>query len=128
MTSLALSTDTARRVGQLLRLLASDKDGEVIGAARAIQRVLGAAGADLHVLGDVVERGLAPVPPPPSSPPAPPRPTQSTVILARRCAGQSWRLTPKERGFIDSMETWHGAPTEKQRAWLFAIARRLGVA
>jgi len=37
----ALDTPTARRVGQLIRLMASDKDGEVIAAVHAIKRTLG---------------------------------------------------------------------------------------
>jgi hypothetical protein len=42
----------ADRLGKLLRLLSSDRDGEVIGAARAIVRTLGSAGLDIHALAE----------------------------------------------------------------------------
>ncbi len=38
------------KLRKLLPLLASDKDGEVLGAARAIHRTLQSAGSDLHDL------------------------------------------------------------------------------
>ena len=44
------------RLGKLIRLLASDKGGEVVAAAGAINRALQAAGLDIHRLADVVER------------------------------------------------------------------------
>jgi hypothetical protein len=42
----------ADRLGKLLRLLSSDRDGEVISAARAIVRTLGGAGLDIHALAE----------------------------------------------------------------------------
>ena len=56
------------RLAKLIRLLASDKSGEVVAAAGAINRALAAAGLDIHRLADVVERSpLVPgqMPPPP---------------------------------------------------------------
>jgi hypothetical protein len=52
------------KVGKLLRLLASDKAGEVIAAASALQRTLAAAGLDWHDLAGAAERGLQPAAPP----------------------------------------------------------------
>lgn len=46
----------AQRVAKLVPLLASDKDGEVVAAARAIARTLGTAGTDLHDLADTLNR------------------------------------------------------------------------
>nr|USU31054.1 hypothetical protein NG677_17135 [Methylobacterium sp. OTU13CASTA1] len=46
----------AQRVAKLVPLLASDKDGEVIAAARAIARTLTTAGTDLHDLADTLNR------------------------------------------------------------------------
>ena len=40
------------KLGKLLRLLGSDRDGEVVATARSIVRVLEGAGLDLHVLAD----------------------------------------------------------------------------
>ncbi len=50
----------ASKVGKLLRLLGSDKPGEVAAAAAALSRTLQAAGLDLHDLAVVAERGLQP--------------------------------------------------------------------
>ena len=44
------------RLGKLIRLLSSDRPGEVVAAAGAINRALQAAGLDIHRLADVVER------------------------------------------------------------------------
>ena len=43
-----------RKLQSLIRLLASNRDGEVIGAARAIQRILEVAGADFNALANRV--------------------------------------------------------------------------
>src|SRR5262249_46049224 len=40
----------ADKIGKLIRLLASDRDREVLGAARAIVRTLANPGLDLHTL------------------------------------------------------------------------------
>jgi hypothetical protein len=46
---------TAPIIAKLLRLLASDKPGEVVAAAHALRRVLHSGGLDLHDLANVVE-------------------------------------------------------------------------
>ncbi len=46
------------KVGKLLRLLSSDKDGEVVAATSALKRTLEAAGLDLHDLAGAAERAL----------------------------------------------------------------------
>ncbi len=57
----ALPAAVLPRLGQLVRLLGSDYDGEVVGAARAIGRTLSGVGASLHDLADVVEHPPAPL-------------------------------------------------------------------
>jgi hypothetical protein len=42
----------ADKIGKLIRLLASDRDREVLGAARAIVRTLANSGLDLHALAE----------------------------------------------------------------------------
>jgi len=44
----------ADRVRQLIRLLSSDADGEVLGAARALNRTLKNAKLDIHALADSI--------------------------------------------------------------------------
>jgi hypothetical protein len=51
------------KVGKLVRLLASDKDGEVLAAVAALKRTLGAGGADLNDVADAIVAGLKPRPP-----------------------------------------------------------------
>jgi hypothetical protein len=45
----------APKLANFLRLLASDKDGEVVAAARAMVRTLQGIGADIHDIADRVE-------------------------------------------------------------------------
>ena len=42
------------RLGKFIRLLTSDRDGEVVAAARAIVRTLEGAGADIHDLAESI--------------------------------------------------------------------------
>jgi hypothetical protein len=53
MTALAPIAD---RLGKFIRLLSSDKDGEVVAAARAIMRTLQAEKLDIHVLAGAIEK------------------------------------------------------------------------
>ena len=50
------------RIAKLVRLLGSDKAGEVVAAVGALKRTLAAGGLDLHDLADAVEVGLRPAP------------------------------------------------------------------
>jgi hypothetical protein len=63
------------RIADLVRRLASEHDGEVVATARALQRALKSAGADLNDLATHLERSSSksyrqpPPPPPPREPP-----------------------------------------------------------
>lgn len=111
----------APRVGQLIRLLASDRDGEVVAAARALKRTLTSVGQDFHALANSLER---------SSPPAAsvhyeyaaPRADASARWLAER---HMHRLTAKEQSFVRDMVIWSGQPTDRQRQWLRSIVERV---
>ena len=46
----------AARVATFIRLLSSDKEGEIVAAAHAIKRTLKAAGSDIHALAERVEK------------------------------------------------------------------------
>jgi len=50
------SVSVRSKLASLVRLLASDRDGEVVAAARAAVRTLKAAGADIHALAGLVEQ------------------------------------------------------------------------
>jgi hypothetical protein len=45
------------KIGKLIRMLSSDKDGEVMGAVHALRRTLSSAGTDLHALADAIGGG-----------------------------------------------------------------------
>jgi hypothetical protein len=47
---MTIPSDVAERIEKLIPLLGSDNDGEALGAARAIERTLRAAGLDFHAL------------------------------------------------------------------------------
>jgi hypothetical protein len=52
------------KIAKLVRLLGSDKDGEILAAVAALQRTLDIADLDLHDLADVIAVGLQPRKPP----------------------------------------------------------------
>jgi hypothetical protein len=112
------------KLAKLVRLLSSDKDGEVLAAASAIKRTLAAEGSDIHALADALCR--------PQQrqesrrPPSPPR-EDDWHGMACECQARSYRLSEREQGFIDDMVDWTAfrEPTEKQQAWLLSIYRRV---
>jgi hypothetical protein len=60
---MTLPAPVANRIGKLIRMLGSDKDGEVLGAACAIKRTLESAGSDLHDLAAKLAGSNRPRPP-----------------------------------------------------------------
>jgi hypothetical protein len=147
----ALAPPIADRLNKLVRLLSSDQDGEVIGAARSIIRTLKGAGLDIHTLADtltlpygkrfseeeaaeIYRRGVQDG-----------RRAaegaegnggfreveQSWHTIALECAAHPAKLkSDKEREFVADMTRRlvnGGKPTEKQADWLrkiYARARR----
>jgi hypothetical protein len=127
------------QVAKLIPRLASDQDGEVVAAARALDRTLKGAGLDLHALAAVVEK--------------PPEVREVVVYRERSAEPQPWpswrysrqettwseiarwcrdndrgRLSPKERGFVNDMAArlvMNGQPTERQAEWLRGIHAKL---
>ena len=114
-------TTVAPMVGKLLRLLGSDKDGEIVASVHALRRVLAAAGLTLHDLAGAIE--------------LPPEPVegshqQSDVadawrIMARTCAQHAYALSDRERTFVLTMTRWCGRPSRKQLDWLVSISERV---
>jgi len=135
----------ADKLGKLLKMLSSPRDGEVIAAARAILRTLEGAGADIHELAHRVESGKLS------------EADMQRIYDAAYADGQrdaekdkpaefhdiepNWhemaincrdqddgRLTPRERDFVNDMLRWtvHRKPSEKQGKWLHLLYVRLG--
>jgi hypothetical protein len=145
-------TPIAMKIAKCIRLLSSDKAGEVLAAANALNRTLTNAGADIHVLADRIEKpngggGLTKVEmrklydagyndgvraaENKQYDAAGFRNVDDTPAwheIARFCQGHSDRLQEKERTFINDMSArtvWR-EPTEKQAKWLKSIFYRLG--
>ncbi len=117
----ALLTDP--KIAKLVRLLGSDKPGEVVAAAAAIGRTLKSNGRDWHDLSHACEHISVRA----ASRVVRPAPT-AFGDLARFCRDNDrGRLGPAERQFVLDMvrRGFNWSPTAKQRAWLDAIAVRL---
>jgi hypothetical protein len=129
----AINTDTRSSIGKLLRLLGSDRDGEVLGAVRALRRVLTSNKLDLHDLAHIVEA------PPVASPNGNGHAgsgfrnwhddTVETEVpwrdMVAACMQRLDRFTDKERKFIRSIEDWRGEPSARQLGWLAALFERV---
>jgi hypothetical protein len=137
----------ADKLGKLLRLLASGHEGEVVAAARSIDRTLKRAGLDIHALAECVradrkfteadaveiyQRGVA------DGHRAAERQhpafrhldnDPSWHAIACDCAAKSDRLhDQKEKDFVADMVRWTvrgGEPTERQAKWLRSIYTRV---
>ena len=136
-----IDVGTEEKLEKLVRLLSSDKEGEVVAAAHAIKRTLANAGSDIHELADRIRGGklsenrrCAK-----STTPAT-RPGRTRARRRRASAipppvrpGSRWRntapsTTTAEREFIDDMTRWcmRREPTEKQGKWLHLLYVRIG--
>jgi hypothetical protein len=113
--------DIAPRIAKLLRLLASDKPGEVAVSAQALRRVLGSANLDLHDLANVVEFAARREAPQVASATADDDDAREMIRCCREC---SELLSAKELAFVRSMAKWRGEPTKRQMAWLSSLYER----
>jgi len=116
-------------LAKLIRLLASEIDGEVLAAVRALGRALKESGCDFHDLASIVE---APSTAPSARAEADLRnhfggddgetelPWQRMVDACTDQLGRS-----RERQFLQTMQRWHGTPTPKQLGWLVALFERV---
>jgi hypothetical protein len=142
-------TPLEQKLGTFIRMLASERDGEVVAAARAIVRTLKAAGADIHVLAERVETAngskltdaemrklydagydagvrAAEDKYPGDLHNVDGLPGWNEIALF--CQRHSGRLRGNERNFINDMAAqtvWH-EPTERQAKWLRSIFFKLG--
>jgi hypothetical protein len=141
----------ADRLGKMIRMLSSDRDGDVISAARAINRALRNEGLDIHTLAEGIEKpndgtlneaemkklydagydaGLRAAEDRHhgSADFANIDGTPSWHEIALFCQRHDDRLRDKEREFVADMASrtvWR-EPTEKQAKWLRSIFYRLG--
>ena len=108
------------KLGKLIRMLSSDKDGEVLAAASAIKRTLAAEGSDIHALADALCR---------LQPQHRPRHEDDNDWhgIACECQERGGRLNQREQNFVADMVAWTAfrEPTQKQQAWLLSIHGRI---
>jgi hypothetical protein len=145
MTALA---PISEKIGKLIRMLGSDRDGEVLAAVQAIRRTLHGAGHNFHVLAEAVEKANG------SLSEGEMRKLYEAGFedgrraaensqpvafcsvddasdwheMALWCQQHSGRLGPNEVEFVNDMASrtvWRN-PTEKQGKWLRSIYYRLG--
>jgi hypothetical protein len=102
-------------IAKLIRLLASPVDGEVVGAARPLDRVLTCAGG-FH-LADVVEANW--------KPPAKPKPEWWQLLAGNLLEHPEILLGSRERDFLRNVQRSPVQPTNKQVKWMNNIAARL---
>lgn len=138
----------AKKIGKLIRLLSSDRDGEVIGAVCAIKRALQAEKLDIHAIADTIEapangkkfseadakeiylRGVedgkrAAQQEHPLNFRSVDEPSWHEIACTCRDR-QAWRDEREKQFVLDMLRrTVHGGePTEKQAAWLRKIYAR----
>jgi hypothetical protein len=136
-----LDIPVAERLAKLIRLLGSDREGEVLAAAAALKRVLKENGSDLHDFADrlTAERETKPLDKAFADgfragyhAAEEDAPTGNVVAewhdIAKYCAAQIDRLQPHERDFVEQMVGWTRRgrePSEKQGRWLDGLYSRL---
>jgi hypothetical protein len=120
------------RLKKLVAMLSSDKDAEVVSAARAIVRTLSQNGSDIHELvrrvGNEVDASRS----------AGERRRERTEeaqderpnwhAMARECQQHAEHLDERERDFVDDMVRWtlRREPSPKQAKWLHSIWCQVG--
>lgn len=104
----------APRLARLLRLLASDQDGEVIAAACAIGRTLKSVALDFHDLARAVE-GHEVVEPAPSDD------GEWAEKIGWLVRERKRFLRSKDIEFLNDMLGWSDEPTVRQAEWVDRI-------
>src|SRR5215813_5365498 len=137
------------KIAAVVRLLASDRDGEVIAAVNALKRTLASAGTDINGLAHGIENlDKSTVVPDEIKKKiwdaavehtenrlhgadefrsTDGKPTWQSVALF--CQRNKQRLRPQTHEFVDKMASqtvWDQEPTEKQHKYLFALFLQLG--
>jgi hypothetical protein len=116
----------APRLKKLLLMLSSDRDGEVVNAARLIGSTLRDAGHDWHDLAGALTESPPSKARPRRPPPRDPDPPDGDWRAMREfCLNHMHLVRSREYEFLADLDRWHGELTEKQAAWLHAIYARV---
>jgi hypothetical protein len=136
--SARLPSELKAKIAALLRLQASDNDGEALNASRAITRLLQRYGADWHDVVDVLlAEPLAAAGPAPDattwkrSSGAVDLPREQLIELLDLVEARSPFLPIKSAGFVSSLRSRAWRPnvhlSEKQWSWLQNLLEATGV-
>ena len=114
--------DVTPRMQTFIRLLASDNDGEVVNAARALHRALQAQGADFHALVDRLPTRARAQPRQERAYREPPRQERRQAKASHAdklewLLKQPYAFRQNEREFLENIRKWDGELTEKQAKW-----------
>ena len=109
------------KVTTFLLLLGSDREGEVVNAARALTRLLASVGLDLHDLALVI---AAPLPARRGPEPDPGNDLSLREIVTWILDHDDGSLNDRERVFVGALIE-RRRPTEPQEAWLRALVLKL---
>lgn len=109
-------TTVAKTCAKLIRLLGSDREGEVLASVHALRRVLAGAGLSLHDLANAIEVPVRSYDQ---------RHDEDWRAIARACVGHLDLLLERERVFVRSMILWRGIPSDRQINWLVSIFTRI---
>jgi hypothetical protein len=97
----------APTLAKLIRLLSSDRDGEVVASVHAMCRLLASIGLSLHDLADAIEL--------PAQTSQHDDDADDWRVMAKACAQCRHLLSDRERSFVATMVRWRGKPSRKQR-------------
>jgi hypothetical protein len=101
----------APKLGKMLLMLSSNCDGEVVAAARALNKILQDAGSNWHAL---VAAILAPV-----------AHLEVRRDVVQRCLNRRFFLSPRDRGFLEGVAEQRMPVSPKQEKWLRDIVGKL---
>jgi hypothetical protein len=118
------------KLGKLLRLLSSDKDGEVLAATAAIKRTLATEGLDIHGLADALCRPALRAEAKAQRAPNTDRTgNEDTDWHSVACECEAYGAFPnlREQKFVTDMVAWtqRATPTERQKDWLLIILNKV---
>jgi|GEM_PF-3679405 len=108
------------KIAKLLRLLSSDKDGEVLATVSALKRALKAGGRDLHDLADIVQAGVKPAPQPPIQRSYGPS-ADNWESMCWYCWHHRYHLPIHQREFVEDMLLGRGDGFDEGRIRNWAI-------
>jgi len=114
------------RLIRLLGMLGSDFDGERANAGAMANRLVRERGLTwdkvipFQVNGAQQQQHT-------HQPPPPPPPLRSWSDVISDCRAHPNYITQWEEEFLDSMANWYGRPTDRQRAVLCRIAKKLKI-